>query len=269
MNAGVVVSSREVIRKVTQSALNFGATLDSHACYQMERGLKTLALRVRAQNENAGRLARFLRSHEAVSRVIYPGLPDHPDHAIAARQMRGFGGMLSFELRQPSQVDRLLERLELGLDAPRPRLSWLLESSERGQRQTAYQVLAATSPARLSEGKTDLWDSGKWRRASRSTWPTAASPCIRGSGSIGSYARGIATAGPRLTARRPSGRWGCWRQRTGTWPGSRANEQSRSQSSSCSRTTLHHCSARSSVSRRRSAGHGFMLAASAITRAAF
>jgi cystathionine beta-lyase/cystathionine gamma-synthase len=115
--AGVVVSSREVIRKVTQSALNFGATLDSHACYQMERGLKTLGLRVRQQNQNAGLLARFLESHAAVSRVIYPGLPDHPDHAIAARQMRGFGGMLSFELRQPSRVDQLLARLEVATPA--------------------------------------------------------------------------------------------------------------------------------------------------------
>ena len=62
-------------------------------------------------------LARFLQSHPAVGRVIYPGLPDHPDHAIAARQMRGFGGMLSFELRQPSQVDRLLAGLQLATPA--------------------------------------------------------------------------------------------------------------------------------------------------------
>jgi cystathionine beta-lyase/cystathionine gamma-synthase len=117
VNAGVVVSSREVIRKVTACALSLGGMLDAHACYQLERGLKTLALRVRQQNENAGCLARFLQTHPAVSRVIYPGLPEHPDHAIAARQMRGFGGMLSFELRQPNQVDLLLERLQLATPA--------------------------------------------------------------------------------------------------------------------------------------------------------
>ena len=117
VNAGVVVSSREVVRKVTECALSLGGMLDAHACYQLERGLKTLALRVRQQNENAGRLARFLQSHPAVGRVIYPGLPDHPDHAVAARQMRGFGGMLSFELRQPGQVDGMLERLELATPA--------------------------------------------------------------------------------------------------------------------------------------------------------
>jgi cystathionine beta-lyase/cystathionine gamma-synthase len=117
VNAGVVVSSREVVRKVTECALSFGGMLDAHACYQLERGLKTLALRVRQQNENAGLLARFLDSHPAVARVIYPGLPAHPDHAVAVRQMRGFGGMLSFELRQPCQVDGMLERLQVATPA--------------------------------------------------------------------------------------------------------------------------------------------------------
>lgn len=117
VNAGVVVSSREVVRKVTACALSMGGVLDAHACYQLERGLKTLALRVRQQNENAGNLARFLQSHAAVGRVIYPGLPDHPDHALALRQMRGFGGMLSFELHQPVRVNGMLERLELATPA--------------------------------------------------------------------------------------------------------------------------------------------------------
>lgn len=113
VNAGVVVSSAPVIRRVTESAINLGGMLDAHACYQLERGLKTLALRVRQHNENAGRLARFLQTHPAVAHVNYPGLPEHPDHAIAARQMRGFGGMLSFELCDPGQVDRLLSRLHV------------------------------------------------------------------------------------------------------------------------------------------------------------
>jgi cystathionine beta-lyase len=79
--------------------------------------LKTLALRVRQHNENAERLARFLQKHPAVARVNYPGLPEHPDHAIAARQMRGFGGMLSFELRDPGQVDGFLSRLRVVMPA--------------------------------------------------------------------------------------------------------------------------------------------------------
>ena len=117
VNAGVVVSSNAVIRKLADYAVNHGGTLDSHACYQLERGMKTLALRVKQHNENAGRLAQFLQDHRGVGRVNYPGLPSHPDHKVAARQMRGFGGMLSFELRDPGRVSEMLRRLQLATPA--------------------------------------------------------------------------------------------------------------------------------------------------------
>lgn len=117
VNAGVVVSSETVIRRLTACATSHGGMLDAHACAQLERGLKTLALRVRQHNENAGRLARFLQAHSAIARVNYPGLPDHPTHVIAQRQMRGFGGMLSFELFDPQQVDRLFSRLRIVMPA--------------------------------------------------------------------------------------------------------------------------------------------------------
>lgn len=117
VNAGVVVGSGPLIRRLTEGATSHGGMLDAHACAQLERGLKTLDLRVRQHNGNAGRLARFLQSHPAVAKVNYPGLPDHPDHAIAARQMRGFGGMLSFELRDPRQVDPFLGALRLVMPA--------------------------------------------------------------------------------------------------------------------------------------------------------
>jgi cystathionine beta-lyase len=110
-------SSTSVIEKAAQFAMNHGGTLDSHACYQLERGLKTLALRVKQHNENAGRLAAFLSGHAAVGRVNYPGLATHPDHDIARRQMRGFGGMLSFELREPSRVQEMLSRFRLAAPA--------------------------------------------------------------------------------------------------------------------------------------------------------
>lgn len=117
VNAGVVVSSAETISRVSHYAVNHGGTLDAHACYQLERGLKTLALRVRQQNESAGRLAAFLQSHPAVAVVNYPGLSGHPDHEVATRQMRGFGGMLSFELRRPGAVDAVLGAFKLATPA--------------------------------------------------------------------------------------------------------------------------------------------------------
>lgn len=117
VNAGVIVSSREVIQRCAEYALNHGGMLEAQGCYQLERGLKTLALRVRQHNENAGRIAVFLAQHPAVAKVHYPGLPGFPDHAIAARQMRGFGGMLSFELRDPARVDAFLKRLRIATPA--------------------------------------------------------------------------------------------------------------------------------------------------------
>lgn len=117
VNAGVVVASTAIVNKVKSAALNFGGMLDAHACYQLERGLKTLALRVQRHNENALVLARFLESHPTVAKVNYPGLASHPDHEVAARQMRGFGGMLSFELKDSRQIDGMLSRLRIVMPA--------------------------------------------------------------------------------------------------------------------------------------------------------
>lgn len=75
-----------------------GATLHPEAAYLLLRGMKTLALRIDRQNRSAQRIAEHLEAHPAVARVYYPGLPSHPGHDVASRQMRGFGGMLSFEL---------------------------------------------------------------------------------------------------------------------------------------------------------------------------
>ena len=72
--------------------------MDPHACYLLERGLKTLPLRVGAHNASAHRIASFLEEHPRVAQVMYPGLASHPNHERAARLFDGFGGMLSFEL---------------------------------------------------------------------------------------------------------------------------------------------------------------------------
>lgn len=93
---GVACGPRALIGRIHHYREITGAALDPMAAYLLLRGMKTLHLRVRRQNESAMRIARFLRSHPAVERVFYPGLEAHPHHEVAARQMRGFGGMLSF-----------------------------------------------------------------------------------------------------------------------------------------------------------------------------
>lgn len=96
--AGVIAGSRERIEPLREAAGVMGGVLDPHAAYLLLRGLKTLDLRVTRHNENGLRVARWLEAHPRVSRVFYPGLESHPDHAVAARLMRGYGGVVTFEL---------------------------------------------------------------------------------------------------------------------------------------------------------------------------
>jgi cystathionine gamma-synthase len=113
--AGAAAGSREQIAKIKMMRRTLGGTLDAHAAWLILRGMKTMALRVRAQNENALALAEYLSKHKKVKRVNYPGLKDHPQHALAKRQMNGFGGMMSFELKGTlTDATRLIERLRVG-----------------------------------------------------------------------------------------------------------------------------------------------------------
>jgi cystathionine gamma-synthase len=96
--AGVVVGEAGLIHALRQSQGMLGGVIDPHAAYLLERGLKTLALRVQQQNQTAQVVAEYLEQHPAIERVYYPGLPSHPDHAIARQQMSGFGGVVSFEV---------------------------------------------------------------------------------------------------------------------------------------------------------------------------
>ena len=117
--AGAVIGREDLVTAVHHKVNHFGGSLDPHACMLLHRGLKTLAVRVRQQNTNALELARFLAVHPAVSRVNYPGLESHPDHARAAQLFDGFGGMLSFELHDGvSAADRFISRVHVALHAP-------------------------------------------------------------------------------------------------------------------------------------------------------
>ena len=110
---GVVCGREELIEQIYHFREINGATLHPMAAYLLLRGMKTLHLRVRQQNESALEIARFLASHPAIERVLYPGLESHPGHEIARRQMRGFGGVLSFMLKENTfdAVRRFLPRL--------------------------------------------------------------------------------------------------------------------------------------------------------------
>jgi cystathionine beta-lyase/cystathionine gamma-synthase len=112
--SGIVVARTpewsERIRFVQNST---GAVLGPQDSWLMLRGLKTLALRLERQQANAAGIARWLAAHPAVGRVLYPGLPDHPGHAILARQAAGFGAMLSFTVKDPAQVERIINRVRV------------------------------------------------------------------------------------------------------------------------------------------------------------
>ncbi|MDQ6717359.1 MAG: aminotransferase class I/II-fold pyridoxal phosphate-dependent enzyme [Gemmatimonadota bacterium] len=96
--AGAVMGSEPFIDEVTQKMMVFGQAPDPFACWLLERGLKTIEIRVQRQNENAMKIAAWCEGRKEISKVHYPGLPSHPDHAIAAKLLKGFGGMMSIEL---------------------------------------------------------------------------------------------------------------------------------------------------------------------------
>ncbi len=110
---GVVCGRREWIEQIYHYREINGAALHPMAAYLLLRGMKTLHLRIRQQNASALRIAQFLEGHPAIGRVFYPGLASHPGHDIARRQMRGFGGVLSFMLKENSfdALRRFLPRL--------------------------------------------------------------------------------------------------------------------------------------------------------------
>ena len=117
--AGVIAGPAAVVEQARTRLKAFGPVLDPHAVWLLERGLKTLALRVERQNRTALELARWLSSHPAVERVHYPGLESHPDHAVAASLLQGFGGMLSLVVRGGDEAARrVMTRFEVIAVAP-------------------------------------------------------------------------------------------------------------------------------------------------------
>jgi cystathionine gamma-synthase len=137
---GVVCGEPELIQRIHRYRELTGPSLDPNSAFLLLRSLKTLGLRVARQNETALALARWLEGQPAVELVRYPGLDSHPAHEIAVRQMRGFGGVLSFRLRGGMEaVERFLPRLRLAYLAP-----------NLGQVETVVGPAALTSHLELS-----------------------------------------------------------------------------------------------------------------------
>jgi len=117
--AGAVIGTEEMIEEVRQLMQVWGQAIDPHAAWLVERGLKTLELRVHRQNANGLAFAEWASGEKAFARVHYPGLPGHPDHALAATQLDGFGGVVGLELRGGvGAAERMLRRLRLVHHAP-------------------------------------------------------------------------------------------------------------------------------------------------------
>ncbi len=117
--AGVVSGSHELVHRVTQMSRLYGPALDPHTAWLLDRGLRTLDVRMRRHNENAMAVAEWFSDRSEVSSVVYPGLASHPDHELAAELMSGFGGMVSVVLAGGGDAaDRFIGRLNVALAAP-------------------------------------------------------------------------------------------------------------------------------------------------------
>jgi len=117
--AGAVIGRADLIQKITHKLNHLGGSLDPHACFLLHRGLKTLAVRMKYQNESALKIAKFLEENPAIDTVNYPGLESHPMHQRAKELFDGFSGMLSFELKGDIQAaDRFIQNTTLPISAP-------------------------------------------------------------------------------------------------------------------------------------------------------
>jgi cystathionine beta-lyase/cystathionine gamma-synthase len=110
---GVIAGRRELVESVRAIARKLGAVLDAQVAYDLLRGLKTFAVRLERQCASALAIARWLEAQPAVKRVWYPGLPSHPDHDLARRQMSAFGGMVTFTVGTREKAFRFWDRLRL------------------------------------------------------------------------------------------------------------------------------------------------------------
>lgn len=148
--AGAVASTTEHMERIFHLAKNFGGSLSDYTVWLLERSMKTMGIRVRAQNENALAMAYFLDDLTDIEKVYYPGLPTHSDHEIAKKQMKGFGGMLSFELNSNLNSSQFQKALQL----IKPSMSLAgVESTVLSPTQTSHALMSAE--VRAEQGIAD------------------------------------------------------------------------------------------------------------------
>lgn len=110
----IVTNNEELHTKIFAASCSIGANPSPFDCFLMNRGIKTLSIRVKQGTSTAYHLAHFMEKHECVDSVIYPGLKSHPQHETAKKQMRGFGGMLSFRVKgAKEQASKFLKALRV------------------------------------------------------------------------------------------------------------------------------------------------------------
>ncbi|CUS82599.1 trans-sulfuration enzyme family protein [Candidatus Kryptobacter tengchongensis] len=142
---GCAISDKFKIEKIRKTKNTLGGNPDPHQVFLLGRSLKTLELRVEKQNENALKIAQFLSNHKKVRRVFYPGLASHPEHEIAKKQMRGFGGMLSFELNGGLEdAKKFCDSLKVALNA-----------TSLGSVETLVSIPVLTSHIKMSKDELE------------------------------------------------------------------------------------------------------------------
>ncbi|PKA84531.1 cystathionine beta-lyase [Ulvibacter sp. MAR_2010_11] len=148
--AGAVAASDEHMQKIWNKAKNLGGSLSDYTVWLLERSMKTMALRVKAQNRNAKKMAKWLEKHSMVAKVYYPGLKSHPDYELAKKQMSGYTGMLSFELVAEIDAQKFTQALRL----VKPSMSLAsVESTIVLPLKTSHALLSAEE--RLHQGIAD------------------------------------------------------------------------------------------------------------------
>ncbi|MDW8109403.1 MAG: aminotransferase class I/II-fold pyridoxal phosphate-dependent enzyme [Candidatus Kryptonium sp.] len=138
---GCAISENSKIEKIRKTKSTFGGNPDPFQAFLLSRSLKTLEIRVKKQNENALELAKFLSNHSKIKKVLYPGLDSHPEHQIAKNQMKGFGGMLAFE------IDGTLEHAKKFCDS----LKVAINATSLGSVETLVSIPVLTSHVKMSK----------------------------------------------------------------------------------------------------------------------